>query len=131
MYWLRSASVSLSRCATSFARFSGGSCAPAKGAQSTNARMRPMRESPPAKGRPSSGFLPALLIGWIVLAAAGVLYGRLKGIPDWAAVPLLAAFLVEYPFYLVLAFPALRERFGGPNLAWSLTSLAVLPYLIC
>jgi membrane protease YdiL (CAAX protease family) len=66
-----------------------------------------------------------------VLAAAGVLYARLKGIPNWAAVPLLVAFLVEYPFYLVLAFPALRERFSGPNLAWSLTSIALLPYLIC
>ena len=67
--------------------------------------MRPMRESPPAKGRPSSGFLAALLIGWIVLGAAGVLYARFKGIPNWAAFPLLAAFLVEYPFYLVPPSP--------------------------
>jgi membrane protease YdiL (CAAX protease family) len=90
-----------------------------------------MRESPPAKGRPSSVFAVALLIGWIVLGAAGVGYARFKGIPNWAALPLLAAFLAEYPFYLVLAFPTLRERFAGVNLPASLVGLSVLPYLLC
>jgi len=65
-----------------------------------------------------------------VLAAAGVLYARSKNIPGWAAFPLLAAFLVEYPFYLVLAFPALRERFAGRNLPLYVIVSAVLPYLI-
>jgi uncharacterized protein len=87
--------------------------------------MRPM-PSPPEKTR----FLAALTIGWIVLAAAGVLYARSKNIPGWAAFPLLAAFLAEYPFYLVLAFPTLRERFAGSNLPAYLFVSAVLPYLI-
>jgi hypothetical protein len=72
-----------------------------------------------------------LLIGWIVLAAAGIVYARFKGIPGWAAAPLLAAFLAEYPFYLVPAFPAVRERFAGPNLPAWLAVAAVLPYLLC
>jgi hypothetical protein len=59
------------------------------------------------------------------------LYARSKNIPGWAAAPLLAAFLAEYPFYLVLAFPALRERFAGPHLPAYVTVSAILPYLIC
>jgi hypothetical protein len=65
-----------------------------------------------------------------VLAAAGVLYARLKNIPGWAAAPLLAAFLAEYPFYLVLGFPTLRDRFAGRNLPAYLFVSAMLPYLI-
>src|SRR5437764_61381 len=129
MYSLRSASVSVSRCATSFARFSGGSSARKKGAQSANARMRPMPKSPPEE-KQFRGFLTALLVGWIVLTAAGAMYARFKGIPNWAAVPLLAAFLAEYPFYLVPAFPALRERFAGVNLPAYLVVGAVLPYFL-
>src|SRR5947199_2260143 len=129
MYSLRSASVSLSRCATSLARFSGASCARKRGPQSANARMRPMAKSP--ANLPLRGFLAALLIGWIVLAAAGVVYARFKAIPAWAALPLLAALLVEYPFYLVPAFPRVRERFAGANLPAYLVVSAVLPFLIC
>jgi hypothetical protein len=43
---------------------------------------------------------------------------------------LLAAFLAEYPFYLVLAFPTLRERFAGWNLPAYVMVSALLPYLI-
>src|SRR3954452_20218536 len=127
MYSERSVSVSVSRLATSLTKSSGGSC-PTRGAQRADAKMRPM-PSPPEKGR-SAGFLAALAIGWIVLAAAGELYARSKNIPGWAAFPLLAAFLVEYPFYLVLAFPALRERFAGRNLPLYVIVSDVLPYLI-
>jgi membrane protease YdiL (CAAX protease family) len=86
--------------------------------------------NPPEKSR-SAGFLAALTIGWIVLAAAGMVYARLKNIPGWAAIPLLGAFLAEYPFYLVLAFPTLRERFAGRSLPAYLVVSAVLPYMIC
>lgn len=79
---------------------------------------------------PLRGFWAALLIGGFLLAAAGVLYARLKGIPYWAALPLLAAFLVEYPFYLVPAFPRIRERFAGVNLPAYLVVSAVLPFLV-
>src|SRR5689334_21211272 len=92
--------------------------------ESTNARMSPM----PALPR---GFLTALLAGWIVLAAAGIAYARLKGIPNSAALPVLAAFLIAYPFYLVPACRTLRERLVGWRLqAYTLAS-AVLPYLAC
>ena len=89
-----------------------------------------MPQLPREKGRPSGGFLAALLIGWIVLGAAGVVYARLKGIPNWAAFPLLAAFLAEYPFYLVLGFPALRERLAGRRLPYVCLFVALIPYLV-
>jgi membrane protease YdiL (CAAX protease family) len=78
-----------------------------------------------------SGFRAALLIGWMALGTAGVLYARLKNIPTWAAVPVLAAFLVEYPFYLVPAFPELRKRLAGTVLPLFLLVSLLLPYLIC
>jgi membrane protease YdiL (CAAX protease family) len=77
------------------------------------------------------GFRAALLIGWTALSVAGVLYARLKGIPGWAALPALAAFLVEYPFYLVPAFSGLRERLAGTPLPGFLVASALLPYLVC
>jgi membrane protease YdiL (CAAX protease family) len=57
------------------------------------------------------GFRAALLAGWTALSAAGFLFARSKGIPAWVAVPVLAAFLIEYPFYLFPAFAAVRVRF--------------------
>lgn len=66
-----------------------------------------------------------------MLGVAGVVYARLKGIPAWAAGPLLAAFLAEFPFYLVPAFPGVRERIAPRNLPPYLFVSAVLPYLIC
>jgi len=43
----------------------------------------------------------------------------------------LAAFLVEYPFYLVPAFPDLRERLSGVILPLYLAASVLLPYLVC
>jgi uncharacterized protein len=83
--------------------------------------MRPMLQPPREKG-----FWAAVLIGWIVLGAAGFEYAKLKGIPIPAAIPLLAAFLFAYPFYLVLGFPRLRDRLS-PALS---VVIAVVPYLI-
>jgi hypothetical protein len=77
------------------------------------------------------GFRAAVPIGWMALGVAGVLYARLKDIPSWAAVPVLAAFLVEYPFYLVPAFPTLRERLAGARLPGFLLASTGLPYLVC
>ena len=76
-------------------------------------------------------FRAALLIGWLMLTAAGLVYARIKSIPSWAAVPALAAFLVEYPFYLVPAFPELRKRLAGPILPPFLIFSALAPYLAC
>src|SRR5206468_2398068 len=97
-------------------------CAPV--AKRPSARMMPM-----AKSR--GAFLAALLIGWVALSVVGIWFARLKGIPSWAAVPALAAILVEYPFYLVPAFPDLRERLAGARLPIFLVASAVLPYLVC
>jgi CAAX protease family protein len=93
--------------------------------------MSAMAQSPPDESRPRAGFLAVLLTGWIVLGAADVLYARWKGIPGWAAGPLLAAFLAEYSFYLVPAFPGMRQRIAPPHLPPYLFVSAVLPYLIC
>ena len=86
--------------------------------------MRPMTKS-------LGSFRAALLIGWVALAAAGVLFARFKDIPGWAAGPVLAAFLVEYPFYLVPAFPELRKRLSGMALPPFLLASLLLPYLVC
>lgn len=76
------------------------------------------------------GFRAAVLIGWLALSAAGLIYARVKGIPAWAAVPLLAAFLFEYLFYLVPGFEPVRERLARRALPWLLAASGVLPYLI-
>jgi len=78
------------------------------------------------------GFLAVVLAGWVALSAAGLLYARYKSIPKAVAAPLIAAFLVAFPFYLVPAFPWLRERLrGGPlgvRLPAYVLAAALLPY---
>jgi len=91
--------------------------------------MSAMAHIPPEKERPEAALVVVTVAGWVVLGAAGLVYARLKGIPAWAAGPLLAAFLVEFPFYLVPAFPRWRER-AGRNLPLYLFVSAVLPYLV-
>jgi membrane protease YdiL (CAAX protease family) len=80
------------------------------------------------------GFRAALLTGWIGLSAAALWYARQKNIPLWAASPLIAAFLLEYSFYLVPGFEVVRERLrqrlGRAALAMAIAASAVLPYLI-
>ena len=86
--------------------------------------MRPMAKS-------LGGFRAALAAGWIALGTAGLLWARAKGIPISAALPVIAAFLLEFPFYLAVGFPAVRERLAGTRLAAILVASAVLPYLAC
>lgn len=92
-----------------------------------NARMRQMQKS-------LGGFRAALLIGWILLSAAGLIYARVKGIPTWAALPVLAAFLLEYSFYLVPGFESAREWLAAeaaePVFGLLLGATALLPYLV-
>jgi uncharacterized protein len=78
-----------------------------------------------------AGFRAALAAGWVALGAAGILYVRAKGIPVTAALPVITAFLIAYPFYLATGFPAMRERLAGPRLKWFLLAAMVLPYLVC
>jgi len=84
-----------------------------------------------AMTKTSGGFRTALFAGWITLGVVGFWYARLKGIPSWAALPALAAFLVEYPFYLVPAFRSVRDEFAGARLPAFLIASALLPYLVC
>ena len=86
--------------------------------------MRPMAKTP-------AGFRAALFAGWIVLGAAGIAYARVKNIPNWAALPVLAAFLITYPFYLVPGFPQLRAQLKGWKLHAYALAGALLPYLAC
>jgi uncharacterized protein len=75
------------------------------------------------------GFLAVVVAGWLALSAAGILYARFQGIPNQAALPVVAAFLVAFPFYLVPAFPWLRERIGGQRLPLYVLAAALAPYL--
>jgi uncharacterized protein len=71
--------------------------------------------------------------GWVVLAAAAFVYARWKSIPTWAALPVAAAFLIEFPFYILPAFKAPREwlsRQRKPAAALMLAVSAVVPWIV-
>jgi hypothetical protein len=57
-----------------------------------------------------------------------------KGIPTWAALPVLAAFLLEYLFYLLPGFESARDWLASevsePSLGLALGATALLPYLV-
>ena len=84
--------------------------------------------------RTQGAFRAALLTGWIGLSAAGLIYARQKNSPLSTAVPLIAAFLVEYSFYLIPGFEPVRERLRESLTRWQLALgmalSAVAPYLI-
>jgi membrane protease YdiL (CAAX protease family) len=82
-----------------------------------------------AMNRSLGGVRAALLAGWLALSAGGVLYARVKGIPNWVAIPILAAFLIEYPFYLAAGVEAWRERFAR-RLPWWLVASFLAPYVV-
>jgi membrane protease YdiL (CAAX protease family) len=78
-------------------------------------------------------YLLVLLAGWLVLGAGAWQYARMKGVPGWAAAPIAAAFLVEFPFYLLPGFSRVREgaaAIGRWQLATGMAISAALPYLI-
>jgi hypothetical protein len=76
----------------------------------------------------------ALGAGWILLCGAGVYYARSKGIAPGIAAPIVAAFLLEYAFYLVPGFSELRvwlsDRVPVRLLALGLSVSALAPYLL-
>jgi len=84
--------------------------------------------------RTQGAFRAALLTGWIGLSAAGLIYARQKNIALSTAVPLIAAFLIEYSFYLIPGFEPVRERLRERLTRWQLALgmalSAVAPYLI-
>ncbi len=67
----------------------------------------------------------------LALAAAGLLYAHSRGIGVLAAAPVIAAFLITYPFYLAMGFRDVRERMAAARLPWALLAVAVLPYFAC
>ena len=83
------------------------------------------------RGALPADFRAVLLVGWAALTAAGLLYARFKQIPNSVAIPLLAGFLVEYPFYLVPAWADLRKRMAGRAFPLFLALSFLLPYLAC
>jgi uncharacterized protein len=86
----------------------------------------------PGQGK-RAGLGAALGGGWLLLGLGAWIYARLKGIPEWAALPVAAAFLIEIPFYLLPAFQTPRAWFGRlkkTRAAWLLTASAVAPWLV-
>lgn len=89
----------------------------------------------PAPFRVTASYRATVLIGWVLLLAAAVIYSQNARVPIPAAIaiPVAIAFLVEYPFYLLPGFPAARERLialGRPQAAAILAASAILPWLI-
>ncbi len=75
----------------------------------------------------------ALGVGWVLLGLGAWIYARMKDIPDWAAVPLAAAFLLEIPFYLAPGFESPRAWLTGMGKAQAaalLTASAISPWLV-
>ncbi|MCC7175629.1 MAG: CPBP family intramembrane metalloprotease [Bryobacterales bacterium] len=88
--------------------------------------------TPTQGSSPLRSFRIALLVILPALAAAGVVYGRILGLPAGVLAPILAAFLWEASFYLVPGFPALwramAERWRPPVLALGLIGSTAAPY---
>lgn len=85
--------------------------------------------------RPRSAWiwLGWLTAGWAILALAAWLYARRMAIPAWAALPIAAAFLIEFPFYLLPAFEAPREWLAQRRksvAALLLAASAVTPWIV-
>jgi len=81
------------------------------------------------------GFWLTLVLLWLLMSAAGAIYAVRLELPGRLAAPVLAAFLWEAPFYLLIGFPAMRqaiaERWRPPVLAAALTVGALVPYSLC
>jgi membrane protease YdiL (CAAX protease family) len=61
-----------------------------------------------------------------VLVAAAIVYAQRFGIPPSVAIPVVAAILIEFIFYLATGFEQIRSRFTPPRILGS----ALLPYLV-
>ncbi len=79
-------------------------------------------------------FFATVITGWVALAAAGVVYAGQRGVPSALAAPIIAAFLVEYFFYLIPGFAPARvwieARFTTRQLSSGLWASALAPYLV-
>jgi uncharacterized protein len=78
-------------------------------------------------------FRAVLAAGWVLLALAAWIYASTKHVPEWAAIPIAAAFLFEFPFYILPSFDAPRAwlvRLGKIRAAALLAASALAPWLI-
>src|SRR5678815_4936649 len=79
-------------------------------------------------------YILTVVIGWILLGGAGVYMARTKAIPPAFAAPVVAAFLLEYAFYLVPGFEGLRhwlsDRIPPRPLAFGIALSGLAPYLL-
>ena len=70
----------------------------------------------------------------VALAVAGAVFAGRQGIPPAVAAPIVAAFLLQFSFYLVPGFPAARryveERLSPEGIAAMALIAAVVPYLV-
>ncbi|MEN6532418.1 MAG: CPBP family intramembrane glutamic endopeptidase [Bryobacteraceae bacterium] len=82
----------------------------------------------------SDRFSIALVCLWALLGTAGLAYARILDLPLRAALPLIAALLVEISLYAVPAFPEILkripERFSAPAIATALVASTLVPYLV-
>lgn len=92
------------------------------------------REGVPNRFRPFFPFFLTLLVVNAALAAGGAVYAARKGVPAEAAVPVIAAFLLQATVYLVPGFPRVRawvqNHFPPWMLAHSLMAVSLAPYLV-
>src|SRR5690242_5200106 len=97
------------------------------------AMMTAMAEAGKAETAALRRFLVVVLLGWLVLGVGALGYARMKSIPAWVAAPVCVAFLIEFPFYLLPGFRAVRERLetlGRARLAGMMLVSALIPWLI-
>jgi len=74
-----------------------------------------------------------VVAGWIVLAGAAVAYARLNSIPPAAAAPVAAAFLLEFPFYILAGFDVPRRTLAAWKKEYTavfLTLTSLAPWLL-
>jgi uncharacterized protein len=79
------------------------------------------------------GFFATLVIIWITLCIAALLYAKDKDIPQWVVAAVLPAFLLEAACYIATGFAAVRarlEKLPKPALIGALVASALVPYLI-
>jgi len=86
-----------------------------------------------SQDRPSlRSFWLTLAVLWLAMSAAGIIYAARLDLPGRLAAPLLAAFLWEAPFYLLIGFPSMRqaieEHWTPQVLAAALAVAALVPY---
>ena len=86
--------------------------------------MRPMAKS-------FGGFRAALLVGWMVLGVAGLVFARAKGIPLAAALPVSPLSWRNIHSIWWPVFRLCASAWPGRALPAILTGSLLLPYLLC